>query len=244
MLGGELDPVQILLANLLTFVGGVVQGSVGMGGSIVTVPLLGLVSELLVPVPALFAALGRTLLVLRRDFSGLDRRGLRPILAGVVPGALVGALVIANISNTSVVIAASASVLIAIVASMRGWRIRDSVPSRFSIGIVSGCMSSISAVAGPVIALFYLDAKNNVIRATMSFFFIATNSLSLVFLASVGKIHLEELLISFEIIPGALGGFLLSSKWLRAIDRRSVRPVIYFIASLSACVVIVEKLFF
>lgn len=35
-----MNATQIVLANLLTFVGGMVQGSVGMGGSVVTVPLL------------------------------------------------------------------------------------------------------------------------------------------------------------------------------------------------------------
>ena len=239
-----MDSTQIALANVLTFIGGLVQGSFGMGGSVVTVPLMGLVNSVLVPVPALFAALGRTLMVLRRDFEGLDRKGLRPILAGVLPGSLIGALIIINLSDKAVVIVASALVLIAIGASVRGWRIKDTSATRFVIGTASGGMSSIAAVAGPVIALFYLDAKNNVIRATMSFFFIATNSLSLIFLAVVGKIQPGQLLISLEILPGAFAGFFISSKGLRSVDKRSIRPMIYLLAALSACVVIFQETIF
>ena len=239
-----METTQIALANVLTFVGGVVQGSFGMGGSVVTVPLMGLVNFALVPVPALFAALGRTLMILRRDLQGLDRKGLRPILAGVLPGSLIGAIIIANLSDKAVVVVASVLVLIAIGASVRGWRINDTSVTRFVIGTASGTMSSVAAVAGPVIALFYLDAKNNVIRATMSFFFIATNSLSLIFLAVVGKIHPQQLLISLEILPGALAGFFVSSKSLRSIDKRSIRPAIYLVAAISAFIAIFETLVF
>ena len=233
---------RLILANMVTLLGGVVQGSVGMGGSVVTVPFLGLIDPLFVPVPTLVVGLARAIMVLRRDFSGLDKRGLRPILVGVIPGAILGALLIIHISNNTVVVIASCFVLIAIGISARGKRLKDSTLARFFVGMLSGCMSSISSISGPAIALFYLDAKNNTIRSTMSLFFIVTDSLSILFLIAVGKFGGHELLLSVEILPGAMIGYFISAKGIRSIDKRSVRPAIFVIAVLSAVFAISQKL--
>lgn len=213
-----------------------------MGGSLVTVPLMGLVSPLLIPVPTLFTGLVRTIMILQRDISGLDRKGLVPIIGGCVPGSFLGALVVSHLSNDALVALASFMVLMAILFSARGWRIKDRIGIRAGLGFASGFMATVSSIAGPAIALLYLDAKNNVIRATLAVFFMVTNALALIFLTSFGKVHHEQLLVTLEILPGTLVGYLISTRLINLVDKRSVRPLILIIAGFSACLVLVQKL--
>lgn len=63
---------------------------------------------------------------------------------------------------------------------------------------MSGWMYSVSAVASPVVALFYLDVSDHVIKASRRLCFIVTNTLSLIYLVVVGKVHLEQNLLPAE----------------------------------------------
>lgn len=240
--GNKLSGSQIVIANLLSLLAAVVQGFFGMGGSLVTVPLMGLLNPILVPVPTLFTGLTRTIMILFRDHSGIERNGLTPILLGVIPGSFLGALAASRLSANGIVTIASILVLIGVVASIKGWRPRDSAVSRFSVGAGSGLMAAISSIAGPMVAVFYQDSKNLTIRATMSIFFIVTNITALVFLAILGKIHHLELIASLQIMPGMLIGHLISTKHLKTVDKRSIRPIILALATLSALIVIIQEL--
>lgn len=119
---------------------------------------------------------------------------------------------VSHLSNDALIALASFLVLVAIVAPARGWRIRDRASTRSALGFFSGFIATVSPIAGPTIALLYLDAKNNVIRATLAVFFIITNILALIFLTTLGKVHLSQLWIALEILPGGIVGYLLSTR--------------------------------
>src|SRR3546814_2113004 len=78
-----------------------IQGSLGFGMNLVTVPALALVLPEALPVAVITLGLSISIGMLRHEHHALDRVGLAWILAGRVPGSVVGAWVVRSEEHTS-----------------------------------------------------------------------------------------------------------------------------------------------
>jgi uncharacterized membrane protein YfcA len=86
-----LTPLELVAAAGAGALGAVVQGSVGLGLSLVTVPLLVLIDPSFVPGPVLCVAIVLTLLLSHRERRSIDFHGVAWVLAGRIPGTVLGA---------------------------------------------------------------------------------------------------------------------------------------------------------
>ena len=85
----------LALAWGLTFAGSAVHGTIGMGIALVSVPILALVDPSLVPVPQMLLALVLNSFLFWKERGALDTAGLGWVIAGRVPGAVLGAWLVA-----------------------------------------------------------------------------------------------------------------------------------------------------
>src|SRR4029079_5193713 len=90
----------LILAALATIVGATIQGSIGFGLNLVTVPVLALVLPDALPVTVVLLGIPISIAMLRHEHHALDRRGLGWIITGRVPGTIVGAWVAATVTTT------------------------------------------------------------------------------------------------------------------------------------------------
>ena len=78
-----------------------VQGVVGIGFNVLAVPALLLIDPLLAPVPSLILAVPLTAWQLLRERGTIDRSGVWWIVAGRVPGGLLGLWLLFLLSDTA-----------------------------------------------------------------------------------------------------------------------------------------------
>jgi uncharacterized membrane protein YfcA len=232
---------ELILAAVVVAAGSAVQGAVGFGLNLLAVPVLLLVDAALVPGPTLVAGLVLSVLVAGREFDAMDRR-LGFAYAGLLPGAIAGALVVAVVPQDALSVPLGVLVLIAVALSALRWQPVPGPTSLLGAGAASGFLSTAAAIGGPPMALLYAQADSAKLRSTLSGFFVVTALLSLVILAVFGQFGAKDFGPSLALLPGVAVGFALSGRLRTVVDRGNAKPVVLALSAIAAIGAIVEGL--
>ena len=161
------SPLEWLVACLAVLVGATVQGTIGLGLAIVSVPILALVDPTFVPVPVQLIAVVMAAAQLVREREALDVRGAALVLVGRVPGAVAGLWLLSNFSETTLGLAVGLVVLFGVAAMAFGWAIPVTRLNQVLTGITSGAMGLSTAVGGPPLGMLYRNQSGPELRATL-----------------------------------------------------------------------------
>lgn len=231
------------LALVIVAVGATVQGTIGFGQALIAAPLLLLVDPRLVPGPITLTAAALNLLMLTRDRGHADHAGLPWAVAGLVPGTVVAYFALSTLSDSALAVAGAVIVLVGVGLSAGGLHVAVSRPNLGLAGLVSGFMGTTAGIGGPPIALVYQRAGGPALRATLSRFFVAAATISLVALVPAGRLGRFELLAGAAMVPGAVAGFLLAPALHGRFDARHTRTAVLVISAASAIAVLVRAAF-
>ena len=88
-------------AMAIVLVGGMVQGSVGFGLNLVVVPVLATLIPGSVPGSVILISMPMTLTMLLREHHAIDWFGVRWIVAGRIPGTIVGLMIVTALTARS-----------------------------------------------------------------------------------------------------------------------------------------------
>lgn len=232
--------LQLAVASGVVAAGSMVQGSIGFGVNVVAGPILVLIDPALVPGPALVIAFALTVLVALRERAATDLGGFRWVFVGRVPGTVAGAFAVVSIPQRGIAMALASVVLVAVLLSIAGWRLRRTPTTLAGAGVLSGFMGTISSVGGPPIALLYQDERGSEVRGTLSSIFAVGALFSLVVLAVAGEFGWDELRTSLVLLPAVVVGFVISRWTATVLDRGFIRPAILGLCAASAIAALVR----
>jgi uncharacterized protein len=240
-------PESITLASLVyifgvMFASGLLVGSVGYGMNLIAGPLLILIEPGIVPGPLLVAGLVISILMALRERNSIDIWGLKWALAGRIPASFGAAALLAILPLATFKLVFAGLVILAVVLSLSGLRFPHSRTSHIGAGLLSGIMGTIAAIGSPPVALLYQHDKGSRIRATIGGYGLVSTLTSMLFLAAFGEFSLPEINLSLMIIPGAVTGFLLSSRFTPILDKGYTRPAVLATAVLAAVIAVLQTL--
>jgi uncharacterized membrane protein YfcA len=232
----------LLAASLVIAIGSLVQGGVGFGSLLIAAPLLVLIHPTLVPGPVLVPGLLLSLLMARRDRSGLDLSSVGWAFAGRVPGSVVGALVLAALPAGGFELLVGATVLLGVLVSATSLRIRPTPLTLAVAGFVAGVTGTATSVGGPPVALVYQHHSGDKLRGTLSGFFVMGSVLSMATLALVGRFGAHEALLGLLLVPGTVAGYAVSPPFVRWLDRGYTRAAVLGLSAAAGLVLILRRL--
>jgi len=221
---------QITSAVGIAILGATLQGSIGFGLGLISVPMLAHIYQRFVPGPIILAALLLNLLMSYRERESIDIRGLKWPMLGRFLGTFMGAVILTIVPQQKISIVFGLMVLLAVFLSISGLRLSPTPGNEIGAGTLSGIMATVAAIGGPPLALIYQNLNGSQLRGTLSGIFVLGTILSLGALVSVGKFGLQEIFLAFILFPGILIGFLLSrfiTKWL---DKGFLRPAVLIVS--------------
>lgn len=231
------DPVsalEIVLALLCVILGAAVQGSIGFGASLVSIPLLLLVNPMLVPGPAAVAGLTINLIGMGVGVEHTDWRGARWAVVGLLPGTAVAAIVLSMVTGTTVAVLSAVAVLAAVATCALGARPGYKRRILLGAGFFSGYLNTTAGVGGPPMALAYQDAPAKTLRATLPVVFVAATILTMLTLARTGHLSAVDWRIGLILAPGGAIGYYATRGIAHRIDGDRLRTAVLAVSALSA----------
>jgi uncharacterized membrane protein YfcA len=118
----HLTPLEYALALAIVAVGAAVQGSVGFGANLLAVPVLALLEPESLPTTLTLVIIPLAAVMARRERHGVDWAGVGWLMAGRLPGTVLGALVVASVAGDTISVLAGSGVLLAVGMSVLSTR--------------------------------------------------------------------------------------------------------------------------
>ena len=234
--------IEVLLANLVVFIGAALQGSIGFGLGLFASPLLMLIDPEFIPGPLLSNGLVLTLLLSYRERASIVLKDIGWAVLGRIVGVALAAAVVASITTDGLALMLGVLVLLLVGVSMSGLRFE---PTRISLS-VAGCLSgfsgTVASVGAPPMAIVYQNAKGSKIRGTLSAFFVIGILISMCGLGLVGRYGPPQILTALRILPGLLIGFLVSRRLAAILDRGRTRHAVLSLCAVGGVALIVREL--
>jgi uncharacterized membrane protein YfcA len=230
----------IAVAAVATLVGASIQGGIGFGMNLVTVPVLALVAEERLPATVILLGFPLALLMTHYERHAVDKPGLVWILSGRVPGTLIGTWIVVVVSLATLKGVIGVIVLLAVAVSVFAPPLPHNHPTQFGVGAVSGVTGTAAGIGGPPVALLYQHHDGPTMRSTLSASFLFGTVLSTITLAIAGKVHGADFALALLLTPFVVAGMLIGRRAHNLLDRGWLRPAVLSFAAIAALVVLAD----
>ena len=198
---------------LVTLVAAIVNGALGYGFSSITVPIALLFLSNRVLNPALVpieVALNAYVLWVNRRALRLVMRRIMPVAVGLVPGVIVGTLIVARVSPAWLKLMTYVVLLPLILLQAMGYRrpVAAEATAGAAFGSGVGLLYSVTTISGPPLAL----ALNNQgfskqeFRAALGFIRLAESGLTAIAYVAAGLFSRESVALIPQILPSVAIG--------------------------------------
>lgn len=231
---------EFVVAALVVLFGALVQGTIGFGLNLLAAPVIALVLPEALPVTVVLVAWPSGGVAALREHHALDRRALPWLLAGAVPGTLVGLAIVTQASANQLAIIVGAVTVLGVAASVLSPPIHVGPGSAGIAGFVSNITGTAAAVGGPPVALLYQHHGGPTVRATLGVFFATSATLSIAGYALTGEITEDRVLLAFALLPAMLAGLWASKHLHDLVDRHWLRPAVLTMCAIAGTAAIVR----
>src|SRR5690242_824437 len=236
------DIAVIAVAGLFAARAGFGQSGIGLGLGLIGPPIVTLLAPALMPGSMLVATAGLPLLIVAREALHTDWRGASWALAGRAAGTVGGIWVLAVLSLRTLGIVVGAMVLAVVALSLREAVVPRTRATLVTAGVISGVAGTATSISGPPVALLYQDESGPRVRATLSVYFIAGNSIGLAALALSGHLPTRDVVAGLVFIGCATVGFAVAAGLRRFLDAGRTRAAVLASAAGSALILIVHSI--
>ncbi len=235
----ELPPnSEIVLALFVTFVGAMVQGSIGFGLAVVSSPILLLINHDWVPGSLMVAATVLTVLVALRERSAIAYNEVAVSSVSRLVATIPAAYFVGIVDRDTFEIVCALVILLVVTISLRGYELPFNRPNLVIASLLSGVTNTIAAVGGPPMALVYQAQRGPHLRATLSVIFAIGTTISMAALWAFGQFGLRDLVLGGLLLPSIFAGFFASRYLAPWVDARALRPAVLTLAGGSAVVIL------
>ena len=238
----EMTGVELAICAVAVVAGGVVQGAIGFGLSLIAVPVIGIIDPGALPATMLILAIPFTAAMAFRERENIDVPGFWLIAVGRIPGTLAALWLLSAITERELSIVIGAAVILAVGTSVIAPEVPLGTTTRLVAGTISGLMGTAASIGGPPLAIAYQRRPGPELRSTLAISFVFGSSLSLVALGVTGHVDLDHLVLAAWLFPGLALGLFLATKLQRFLDKGWLRPTVLAFAAISGAIAIARSL--
>ena len=234
--------IELAICAVAVLAGGVVQGAIGFGLSLIAVPVIGLIDPGALPATMLMLAVPFTAAMAFRERSNIDVPGFWLIAVGRLPGTAAALWLLSVITESELSIVIGIAVILAVVFSAIAPEVPLGRTTRLVAGAISGLMGTAAAIGGPPLAIAYQRRPGPELRSTLAMSFVLGSAISLVALGLSGHVEYRHLVLAAWLLPGLALGLFLATKLHRFLDKGWLRPTVLVFAAISGAVAILRSL--
>lgn len=236
------DPWLYAMMAVLIFFAAFMQGLGGVGFAMFAAPIAAIFFPQMVPGTLLTLGGFVSLLTALRERHDTLWPTAGAALAGRAIGTLIAVFALAQLANKSVNLLFAALILIAVVLSVAGLRIKTTPRNITLAGIMSGIMGTLTSVGSPPLVIALQHTPPPKLRATLGVTLFCGSAFSLIMLSITGHYTLEQLLLSVTLAPFMFLGFSLSSQIHQKVSPAAIRKLLLTFCATSAVGLILKTL--
>lgn len=225
--------ITFLLAALIFFLAGMIQGLTGFGAGLVAIPLLCLIIEVKEVVPLCIlniVVINAFMVYTLRDF--LDKRKILPLVFGAIPGILIGSVFFTSVNERQVSIFLGSLLVLYSVYNLLARPRLLKMPSwsGYFAGFCSGGITALLSTGGPPVIVYTTlrGWEKNVIKSTLNGFFLVNASFTALVQVAGGITSLSTMKYFSVTVPMVLLGTAIGSRFTEKINHRVYLKCIYF----------------
>ena len=233
---------ELIACVVAVIAGGIVQGAIGFGLSLIAVPVIGLIDPGALPATMLILAIPFTAAMAYRERTNIDVPGFWLIAIGRLPGTLAALWLLSVVTEKELSIVIGAAVIVAVVSSVIAPEVPLGTTTRLVAGAISGLMGTAAAIGGPPLAIAYQRRPGPELRSTLAISFVFGSSISLGALWLSEHLNLDHLVLAGWLLPGLALGLFLATRLHRFLDKGWLRPTVLAFAAISGAIAILRSL--
>ena len=223
-----------LISAFVLLVGCWLQTAIGFGMAVVAAPFIVLVKPEWVPVALTVTALPLSSINAWNQRDALRYRSMLIPMVTRLGGTALGVWVLLHMNVFWLQVAVAASVLIAVVISVRSVHF-EATPSRLGwAGLIGGFMGTTTSIGGPPMAIVMQHGEPRTVRANLSLYFAYSCLVSILSYIAAGILTWRLFLESISFLPCVFVGFFFGIKARKYMDGDKYRPVLLGICTFAA----------
>lgn len=221
---------EVIYLIVVTLVAAIVNGGLGYGFSSITVPLALIIMSNRVLNPALVlieVVLNAYVLFVNRDAVPSIWRRVMPIVIGLMPGVILGTLIVSSVSQSWLKLGTYAILLPLILIQAAGYRrpIQSERAIGLPFGFGLGILYSVTTISGPPLAVLLNNqglAKRE-FRSALGIIRLAESSFTAVAYLYAGLITFTSMKLIPQILPSVLIGVPIGAQLIRRMPAETFR---------------------
>jgi uncharacterized protein len=234
---------QLAVGVAVTLAASTLQGTLGFGFAMLSVPILAAVDPALAPVPQLMVTVPLVFGMAWRERHAADLRGAAWVLLGRFPGAALGLMLVTVASRMVLDLVIAGIVFSGVIASVgRFSSITPTKPLQCLAGIVSGCSAYVSSIGGPPLALLYRNSAGPALRSTLAVIFSFGLMITIGTRLAAGHMGWQDAQVALCLMPGVFGGLLISRRLTGKVEGARLRGAVLGVVALSALALVARAL--
>lgn len=223
---------ELLIAVLIVFVAGIVQGLSGFGAGLVSVPLFALFMDIKVAVPIIILN-GMVLLsiMLAKVWQDIDKSKIVPLLIGSLPGVIVGVYVLEQLNENVMRIILAIVLIVHSLYSLFVKELRMKINEKFAypVGFLSGVVGGLTSATGPPVVIYAAMQgwSGDKFRATLTGFFFVTCIFMVTTYVARGLVTDVTLKYFAVCAPFIAIGTLVGARFYKRLNQETFTRVVY-----------------
>lgn len=228
------DLFTLVAAMTVTFVAALVQGTIGIGLGMLSVPVLSLIDPVLAPVPQLIITLPLTFLMMKGERHAIDWRAVVRVSSARIPGIAAGVGLLSFADERLLDLMIGLIVFLAVVTIGMGVTVRRNKASELVAGVVSGTTGTISSIGGPPLALLYREDSGPAVRSNLAAIFAIGIAMMLGARIVSGFAAGTDFEVALWLAPAVAGGYLVARRMQSRVEGTFLRVAILAVCALAA----------
>jgi uncharacterized protein len=231
----------LLLGGLSVVVAALVQGTLGLGLSLVAAPVVALLDPSLMPGGMLVLGMVMPAMTLAHEWRHIAWNQAGWLTSARVVTTPLGVLVLGWLSARA--IGAVVGVVVLAAVCLTAWRleVRASRRNLVIAGAVAGVSATAASIGGPPAAVVLQHEQGSRLRATLAAFFLIGSIVSLAALAVGGRLTHHQLVYGATWVPALALGFGLAVPLQKRLRGPRLRQAVLLLAALSSVAVILRS---
>jgi uncharacterized membrane protein YfcA len=232
----------LLLAGLSIVLAALVQGTLGLGLSLVAAPVVALLDPSLMPGGMLVLGMVMPAMTMAHEWRHVSWHQAGWLTSARVATTPLGVLVLAWLPASAIGIVIGAVVLLAVILTAWRFEVRATRRNLVIAGAVAGVSATAASIGGPPAAVVLQHEHGPRLRATLAAFFLIGSIVSLAALAIGGELTRHQVAYGVSWIPALALGFALAVPLQRRIHGPRLRIFVLVLAAASSVVAIIRAL--